>query len=177
MAQIESAKHMNDEQLMIQYQNGDHRAFEVLYGRHESRVYSYLKRRLPNSDAVEEVFQNAFLKVHKSRHNFNPKFLFVQWLYTVVRSELLDYCKKKKVVHIEYTDQGHSLEKEEDDLDLDKFQSLSDREKKVINMKFISDSDYEEISIALDISQSNARKIFSRAIKKIKNALQGDKVE
>ncbi|WP_372651513.1 RNA polymerase sigma factor [Halobacteriovorax sp.] len=169
-----NAQKMNDEQLMIKYQDGDHQAFEVLYLRHESKVYAYLRKRLPDQDQVEEVFQNTFLKVHKSRHHFNPKFLFIQWLYTVARSELLDFCKKKKVVHIEYIDQGEAKEEIDSDLDLDNYKNLSDKEKELLSLKFISDNDYEEISNALNISQSNARKIFSRAIKKIKGTLSGE---
>ncbi|PIK13634.1 sigma-70 family RNA polymerase sigma factor [Halobacteriovorax sp. JY17] len=168
------AQVIKDEQLMVKYQNGDHKAFETLYRKHEAKVYSYLRKRLPNQDNVEEVFQNTFLKVHKSRHHFNPKFLFMQWLYTIARSELLDFCKKKKVIHIEYIEQAVEPLNIEDNLNLDEYESLSDKERKVLNLKFISDQDYEEISSALNISQSNARKIFSRAIKKIKMTLTGD---
>lgn len=169
-----NAQKMNDEQLMIRYQDGDHHAFEALYVKYESKVYAYLRKRLAEQDSVEEVFQNTFMKVHKSRHNFNPKFLFIQWLYTVARSELLDFCKRKKVVHIEYLDQGKEREEVDNSLDLNEYKNLSDKEREVLKLKFISDKDYEEISSALNISQSNARKIFSRAIKKIKSTLAGD---
>ncbi|WP_417335740.1 RNA polymerase sigma factor [Halobacteriovorax marinus] len=162
---------LDDQELMIQYQNGDHRAFEVLYKRHEAKVYSYLKKRLPHSDNVEEVFQNAFLKVHKSRHNYNPKFLFVQWLYVIARSELLDFCKKKKVVHIEYIEMASEDTSVDGELELKDYKNLSEKEKELLSLKFISDLDYSEISEALNISQSNARKIFSRALKKVKEAL------
>ena len=181
MVQESKAQKIKDEQLMINYQNGDNKAFEALYLRYESRVYSYLRKRLTDHNSVEEVFQNTFLKVHKSRHHFNPKFLFIQWLYTVARSELLDFCKKKKVVHIEYVDHGdhgdHGDQAPELDhsLDLESYESLSANEREVLNLKFISDQDYEEISSALNISQSNARKIFSRAIKKIRKSLSGEK--
>lgn len=174
MVPTKNAQKMNDEQLMMKYQDGDHQAFEVLYLRHESKVYAYLKKRLTDQDSVEEVFQNTFLKVHKSRHHFNPKFLFIQWLYTVARSELLDFCKKKKVVHIEYVDQGKEKEEIDNSLDLENYKGLSDKERELLSLKFISDNDYEEISSALNISQSNARKIFSRAIKKIKKSLSGE---
>ncbi len=42
------------------------RAFELLYNRHSSRVYTYCRRMLNNSALAEDIFQEAFVKLHSA---------------------------------------------------------------------------------------------------------------
>jgi RNA polymerase sigma-70 factor (ECF subfamily) len=166
--------HLEDEKLMKLYQEEEFLAFDVLYNRHKDRVYSYLKKRLHKQSDIDEVFQNAFLKFHKSKHNYDEKYLLVQWIYTIVRSELLDFCKKKKVEIIEFDDAQHGAKSDESfELDLSEFKTLTDKERIALQKRFYSDEDYEEISAVLNTSQANARKIISRALGKIRKKLTG----
>ncbi|EQC52445.1 RNA polymerase sigma factor [Bacteriovorax sp. DB6_IX] len=167
--------HLEDEKLMKLYQEDEFLAFEVLYQRHKDRVYSYIAKRTPKESDRDEIFQNTFLKVHKSKHTYKDKYLFLQWLYTVARSELLDYCKKKKVEYIEYDDNQYATEVRNDDFDLSEYKSLNDKEREALKLKFYSDEDYEEISVALNTSKANARKLISRALAKVRKGLTGDK--
>ncbi len=167
---------LEDEQLMQKYQAGDAMAFEVLYSRHEGKVYSYLASRLNNdSHKIDEVFQNVFMKMHKSRANYNPDFLFLKWLYTICRSELLDFLKAKKMKTQVWDETMFAFHQEESniDLDIEAVKSLNDNEKKALTLKYYSDHDYEEISKALNTTQANARKIVSRGIAKLKKKLVG----
>ncbi|MFT6631193.1 MAG: RNA polymerase sigma-70 factor (ECF subfamily) [Bacteriovoracaceae bacterium] len=173
-----NADSLTDEQLMVKYQQGDYMAFEALYYRHEKTVFTYLSKRLRDSHAREEVFQNIFLKFHRSRDLYSNKFLFIKWLYTVSRSELYDYCKKKKIITIPLEETLVQTEIEQEGpfqelLDLDEIAKLSKNEKEAIKLRYYSDKDFEEISKALSTSQSNARKLVSRGIKKIKLSLKG----
>jgi len=158
---------LTDEELMINYQNGSYQAFEILYSRHQNKVYSFLRKRLNNEDSCAEVFQNIFLKLHKSKHLYNPKYLFLKWLYTISRSVMLDYLKKPRRETVEFKEELFLTTQKNETADID-LTGLSEREKAVIQRKYFSDEDYSEISVALKISQSNARKILSRAIAKLK---------
>jgi len=165
---------LEDEKLMKLYQEDEFLAFEVLYNRHKDRVYSYIQKRIKKQSDIDEVFQNAFLKFHKSKLNYNSKYLLLQWLYTITRSELLDFCKKKKVELVEFDDNQFGVEDKLETLDLSEYKSLSDKERDALQRKFYSDEDYEEISLALNTSKANARKIISRALAKIKKKLTGE---
>ena len=72
---------LDDNNLMELYQNGDEKAFDVLYSRSKKRVYSYLKKRLHDKDLVEDVYQNIFIKLHKSRHLYKSEYPYRNWLY------------------------------------------------------------------------------------------------
>jgi RNA polymerase sigma factor (sigma-70 family) len=169
-----NAHSISDEQLMEKYQAGDYMAFEALYLRHESRVMSYLAKRLRDQESRDEVFQNTFLKLHRKKNQYSSKFAFVKWLYTISRSELLDFCKVKKLETISFEEniyQAH--EKEETLLDLDDYSELSEKEKYALKLKYFSNKDYEEISQELNTTQNNSRKLISRGIGKLKLALLG----
>src|SRR6185295_1339485 len=86
---------LTDEELMRAYQGGDAQAFAELYRRHSGRVYAYLTRRLQKAEVANEVFQATFLKVHHSRHRFDFKFPFAQWLYVITKTVLLDHVRKE----------------------------------------------------------------------------------
>src|SRR4051812_21551899 len=80
---------------MHAYRAGETGAFEELYRRHSGQVYAYLKRRVSSREEVDEIFQAAFFKVHRSRHKFDFKFPFAQWLYVITKTALLDHFRKQ----------------------------------------------------------------------------------
>ncbi len=170
---------LTDEELMEMYQNDDFAAFETLYSRHEKTVFSYLSKRLKNNDSIEEVFQNTFLKFHKVRKQYNKKYLLMQWLYTITRSELYDYCKKKRI-HFEPLTEDHTKHLVNEELsnnnlpDLAKIKSLNEKERSALDLRYFSDKEFKEISQLLNTSPVNARKLVSRGIKKIQLAFKKD---
>ncbi len=99
-----NAHNFTDEQLMEEYIKGDHMAFEALYVRYQKTVFSYLRKRLPDEQSQGEVFQNTFLKLHRNRDRYQSKYPFIKWLYTIARSELLDFCKLKKLDTVPFED-------------------------------------------------------------------------
>lgn len=77
------AEQKSDEELMVQYQNGDMNAFNLLYMRYEKKIYNYFLKRLNNPERSAELFQDTFLKLHQYRDRFNPNLSFRVWIFTV----------------------------------------------------------------------------------------------
>ena len=157
------------------YRNGEHMAFEIIYARHKDRVYSYLGKRLHDSLLIEDVFQNIFIKFHKSRNLYNSEHSLVKWIYTISRSELLDAIKKNKIVNVELKDELLYCEPDNDksSIDIDSEKILTEKEKEALKLRYYSDQDFKAISEELNTSQSNVRKIISRGIKKLKSKYLG----
>lgn len=171
---------ISDEQLMVKYQQGEYMAFEALYYRHKKTVFSYLAKRLSTEDTREEVFQNIFLKFHKSRMNYNQKHPFLKWLYIISRSELYDYCKKKKIQTIPLDESLVACEKSHEKFHstiIEDLDDLPEKEKQAIKMRYLSDNEYEEISKALDVAKPHARKLVSRGIHRLRAKLMGGQNE
>ena len=167
---------LEDEKLMELYKNGENMAFEVIYLRHKDRIYRYLDKRLFDKNAIEDIFQNIFVKFHNSRHLYSSKHPLLKWIYTICRSELLDLFKKNKIKLVQLTEDQLAIKPTElnDKIDLDAIKSLSEKEKQALKLRYYSEKDFIEISKALKTSETNSRKLVSRGIKKLKVKLVGE---
>ena len=167
--------HLEDSELMKLYINGDYMAFEVIYLRHKNKVYSYLDKRLFDKNHIDDVFQSVFVKFHKSKNLYNSKYSLLQWLYTITRSELLDFLKKNKIQEVEFEEnlltQSENVDTEQ--IDLDSISTLSTKEKEAIKLRYLSEEDFTAISKILNTTEANSRKLVSRGIKKLKAKLIG----
>lgn len=83
-----------DSALMLRYQDGDVTAFETLYRRHKDSLYRYLLRLSRNRDTAEDVFQEAWGKIIKSRHRYRPTAKFTTFLYHVAHNCFIDYVRR-----------------------------------------------------------------------------------
>jgi len=170
-------ENLSDEDLMIKYMEGEYPAFEVLYSRHKSRVYCYVKKRIRDQGSQEEVFQNIFLKLHRFREKFDPKFLFLQWLYTISKSEVIDFLRRKKITQVPFEERyelGEIDKTSFEGLDIIEKSNLGKTEKQAIILRYLQEEDYNTIARILDVKETYARKIVSRGLGKLKKFL-GDK--
>lgn len=87
----------SDEELMVAFQGGDAHAFEELIRRHQNGVYNFIVRFLGNREVAEEVFQEAFFKVHQAVDRYLPNGKFTTWLYTIVRNLCVDTFRRRKI--------------------------------------------------------------------------------
>ena len=68
-------KNKTDEELMETYKMGEVAAFDILFERHSGQVLGYLSRKLSSSKEAQDVLQDVFFKLHRSRHQYNsPSF-------------------------------------------------------------------------------------------------------
>jgi RNA polymerase sigma-70 factor (ECF subfamily) len=159
-----------DEELMIAYQLGDEAAFVELYKRYSNRVYGFLRSKIRDEIKVQDVFQAAFLKFHKTKTQYNPSLPFIPWLFTICRNELLDFFKKDRLLKEDLTGEEINtvLEDSTAKQDLD-VSLLNPAQKQAIEMRFVQESSFEEIANALKTSPSNARQLVSRAVKVLRS--------
>jgi len=78
---------------MLAHQKGLETAFEVLYRRHEKRVYGFLFGKLKNPQWVDEAFQMTFMKLHQARHRYDSTLPFIPWLFTLSRNAMIDLLR------------------------------------------------------------------------------------
>ncbi len=87
---------LSDEALMERYAQGTDEAFEVLFYRHKTTVYSFIYRFLIHSAQADDIFQTVFMRVIKNRKRYKPKAKFSTWLFTIVRSVCIDTMRKNQ---------------------------------------------------------------------------------
>ena len=85
-----------DSALMLRYRDGDVAAFEVLYQRHNDALYRYLLRLCHHRDTAEDIFQDVWGKIIKSRQNYRPTAKFSTFLYRVAHNCFIDHIRRNK---------------------------------------------------------------------------------
>jgi RNA polymerase sigma factor (sigma-70 family) len=167
---------LSDEELMMMYQTGSDEAFQTLYRRHSEKIYGFLRGRVWNDERASELYQDVFLKMHRSKSLYNKTLPALPWIFSIVRSTLVDGLRtdKKAKRDMEYSLDPIGIEQRTVAEVSSLLSRLPDDQKKAVELRYIDEKTFEEIAATLDTTSSNARKIVSRAVTKLKSfALKG----
>jgi RNA polymerase sigma-70 factor, ECF subfamily len=85
----------SDEALMLRYRDGDVGAFEELYKRHKGGIYRFVLRSCGNSALAEELFQEVWASLIRSRASYAATAKFTTYLYRIARNRLVDEYRKR----------------------------------------------------------------------------------
>ncbi len=85
-----------DEDLMVLYQRGEVRAFELLLSRHRKPVYNFILRFVGDKETAEDLLQEVFMRVIKGAEAYKRQAKFTTWLYTIARNLCVDQTRRRK---------------------------------------------------------------------------------
>lgn len=89
---------LEDEASLIRAaQRGDQCAFERLVYSYDQAVLRLAYNLLRSQEDARDVYQEAFLRVHRNLHTFRFDCSFHTWLYRIVTNLCLDHLRKRKV--------------------------------------------------------------------------------
>jgi len=87
-----------DRALIAQFQQGDQRAFEILFARHRDQVYTKLYLLVRDHDVAADLFQDVFIKVvdvlRGGKYNEEGKFL--PWVMRIAHNAGIDHFRRQK---------------------------------------------------------------------------------
>lgn len=84
-----------DEALMGRWQDGDLKAFQAIYHRHRSSLHRYLIRMAASPAEAEEIFQDVWAGVVRSRQTWTPQARFRTWLFSIANRRLADSFRSR----------------------------------------------------------------------------------
>ena len=90
-------KERSDEELMLAFAQHDQNAFEQLYARHKDALYRYFLRHLSNESTCQELYQDLWMKIIKSKDNYKPTAKFKTWMYTLAHNRLVDWYRRNNL--------------------------------------------------------------------------------
>jgi RNA polymerase sigma factor (sigma-70 family) len=99
----------SDESLMARYGRGDAAAFELLYRRHEIRVWRYLERNVRNRATADELMQEVWFAVARDAPRYQPSARFTTWLFTIAHNRMIDSIRTSRR-HASLDDLGYDAE-------------------------------------------------------------------
>jgi len=86
----------NDEALralMVAYQNGDLDAFDRLYTALENELRRFLRARCHDPQRVDDLLQETFLQLHRSRRGYLPGLPVRPWVYAIAKRVFLMHVR------------------------------------------------------------------------------------
>ncbi|HWV72851.1 MAG TPA: RNA polymerase sigma-70 factor [Pseudosphingobacterium sp.] len=80
--------------LLLQLQQGDEKAFEVLYHRYKGLLYTHAYKKLSDREEVRDIIHEIFSGIWEKRETLNVTTSFSAYLYQAVRFKVIDRLSK-----------------------------------------------------------------------------------
>ena len=86
----------SDELLIVRCQKGDTEAFDELFNRYKSKIFTFIYQFVKDVETAEDIFQETFIRVFTKAKYFSHKSKFSTWLYTIAGNLCRDELKRRK---------------------------------------------------------------------------------
>jgi len=158
----------SDEQmrtLVSRAQQGDRRAFEVLFEQFQPRLRYYVRRLNGNANHTDDILQNVWLKVIRKIDSLSDPQAFVAWLYTIARREVYGQGRIKDPF-VELTDEhleqvagnGEVTFDAEDATRIHRaLARLKPRYREILTLSFLESLSHQEIGQVLGVNPGTLR--------------------
>jgi RNA polymerase sigma-70 factor, ECF subfamily len=182
---------LTDEELIFEFKEGDNAAFDEIVYRYKDRLVNFLFRYTGNKDDSEDLAQDAFIKLYRSKHLYQEIAKFSTWFYTIAINIAKTSLKKKsKMSTLSISDYDVENEKdfeltsEEREPDVlanasienyhiqQAINSLEKTYSEAIILRDIQNLDYEEIAKVLNVPIGTVKSRINRGREKLKVLLK-----
>ena len=165
----------SDKELIERYQNGDVHSFELLIGRYQKQVYSYILTLVKDKQLADDVFQDTFVKVIQTVKSkaYKDDGRFVQFAMRIAHNLVIDHFRKENRIptvesssedynyidNVPITD--HSVEQgmivDQVHSDLHRMIAfLPDEQREVLRMRIFDDMSFKDIADITNVSINTA---------------------
>lgn len=174
---------LSDEDVMEQLQSGAVQAFDIIVQRYKDRLHNFLFRYTHNHQDCEDLVQETFLRVYRSRQSYVRIAKLSTWMYTIALNLAKSMYKKKQrmttiSMHADPSDpddrefeiedgiilQDDQLHQKMSVNELEKaLMKLNDDFREVIVLRDIQQLTYEEIAEITDTAMGTVKSRINRA--------------
>lgn len=184
----------SDAEVMLRVKAGDDSAFAYLLQKYRRPMVSFMYRMARNPAVAEDLAQEVFLRVYRSRQNYEPSAKFSTWLYRIATNLAVNYARDTRherpenTVSIDEQDTETGLTVDIPDASLSaeekilrrermaairqKVQELPERQRTAVIMHKYQQMDYRQISQVLKLSESATKSLLFRAYETLRVQLK-----
>jgi len=168
--------------------NGDMVAFEMLYERHNRRVYSLCLRMVANATEAEDLSQEVFVQLFRKVGSFRGESAFTTWLHRLTVNHVLMHFRKKGVRLEKTTDEGEISEMQDfiqavterprfiDRIALDKaISELPPGYRTVFVLHDVEGFEHEEVAAMLGVSVGTSKSQLHKARMRLRDLINKGK--
>ncbi len=184
-----------DIRLMLRVRDDDADAFAELVELYHRRLVTVLHHLVSSVDEAEDLAQEVFLRVYRSRKKYRPKAKFSTWLFTIANHLALNVLRnrqRKPVVPLNLRDSGplgprpaeqmvqdhgpqphHRLQQQElAAIVRQALEGLNERQRIAVVLNKFEDMNYAEIAEVMELSTKAVKSLLSRARENLREALK-----
>ncbi len=183
-----------DVEAMLRVKTGDESAFSFLVQKYRRPMVGFMYRLCHNPSTAEELAQEVFLRVYRSRTSYEPSAKFTTWLYRIATNLAVNHARDTRheraqnTVRLDEPDQetgatpdlpDESLSAEEAILKRErlaairsKVNALPERQRMAVMMHKYQQMDYREIATVLKLSESATKSLLFRAYETLREQLK-----
>ena len=150
---------------------------DKIYRNYQGKVYGYILSKVNSPQDAEDITADVFLKVYEKLDTFDEtKASLSTWIYTITQNTLTDYFRTRKVFAEipETIEDDISVEEEVCNAEMletlaDALETLEERERDIIILRFYCGKTLKDISVQMGISYAYVKVLQNNAFAKIKN--------
>lgn len=176
----------SDQELRLwdSFRKGDKEAFAQLFRTHYDSLYQFGSKFTADTQLLEDNIQELFVQLWQAK-TATPVISIRAYLLKSLKYKLLSaFRQETKIVRLstfaepgfEWSHEAVLIEKQEKDASKRRVQlameSLSNRQREIIYLKYFQNLSYEEVSEIMNINYQAARNLLYQAIKSLRGLLQ-----
>ena len=188
------AEGYTDAEVMLRVKAGDESAFDYLVQKYRRPLVSFMYRMARNTAAAEDLAQEVFLRVYRSRQTYEASAKFTTWLYRIATNLAVNHARDTRHERPEVTvsldepdeETGTTLDVADGTVTAEealvrrermlairsKVEALPERQKLAVIMHKYQQMDYKQIAEVLKKSESATKSLLFRAYQTLRDKLK-----
>jgi RNA polymerase sigma-70 factor (ECF subfamily) len=181
----------SDLDLMLRVRDGDSASFEILLRRYRLPLVSYFCRMLRDRGLAEDLAQEVFLRVYKSRERYQPEARFTTWLYRIATNLALNAIRDRRdevsdtpsddsddgppvelFVDPQPTVEHQLIQGDRERLIRQAVEALPENQRASVILHKYQEVDYRQIAKVLSVSESAVKSLLFRAYETLRVRLE-----
>ena len=185
---------LSDAEVMLRVASGDDTAFNYLVEKYRRPMISFMYRMTHNQAVSEELAQEVFLRVYRSRQTYAASAKFTTWLYRIATNLAVNHARDTKherpenTVNIDEpdTETGMTVDVADTGLNAEQkilrrerlgairkqVEELPERQRLAVLMHKYQNMDYKQIAAVLKLSESATKSLLFRAYETLRETLK-----
>jgi RNA polymerase sigma-70 factor, ECF subfamily len=185
---------LSDAEIMLRVREGDDSGFSILIEKYRKQMVHFMFRMSRNQAVAEELAQEVFLRVYRSRQTYRAEAKFSTWLYRIATNLGVNHArdtKYERTAQNVYLDQpdpetGTTPDVADSTLSVEQelvreermsairkhVMALPERQRSAVLMHKYQEMDYKEIGEVLKLSESATKSLLFRAYQTLRENLK-----
>ena len=185
---------MEDSAIMLELRSGNMAAFDFLITRYRKPIISFMYRMTRNQAVAEELAQEVFLRVYRSRETYRAEARFSTWLYRIATNLGVNHARdhrRERTAPTTYLDEPDAETGTTPDLPdttpgaearllrtermrqiREHVYALPERQRMAVLMHKYEGMDYRQIGEVLKLSESATKSLLFRAYQTLREKLK-----